>query len=191
MSNFDPKWSSKLLPIGTKVRFKLGKNERKHFRELWSDQVYEIIKIVKPQNGQSFWRPYYYLGGVMRNNGQFKRFYKEDLQVVENTTTNVKEVKRFAISAIYNPRRDEDGVVWYLVAWKNFTKRDQRTYIRRSRLQIDAPKLLQAFEKRNNVRFIYNGKGSDAVREIKFDKNNETMSKFKPTVQESIYESQS
>ena len=91
-----------------------------------------------------------------------------------------------AISAIFNPRIDEDGEVWYLVAWKNYRKVSQRTFMTRSRLQIDAPKLLKAFEKRNNVRYVYAGKANDKVKEIKFDKNNETESRMVPTVSESM-----
>ena len=123
---------------------------------------------------------------IERNIGVKKRFYRQDLQVVVEAKTKVKPVKRFAISALYNPRIDEDGVVWYLVAWKNYRKRTDRTYMTRDRLQIDAPKLLKAFEKRNNVRFIYAGKANEKVKEIRYDKNSETESRNVPTVAESL-----
>ena len=45
---------------------------------------------------------------------------------------------------------------------------------------------MKAFEKRNNVRYVYAGKANDKVKEIKFDKNNETESRMVTTVSESM-----
>ena len=120
ISDYNPNSRKELLPIGTKVRFKLGKKDRTQFQEPWTDKVYTVAKVITPRDGQTFWSPYYYLNDIERNVGIKKRFYKQDLQVVKDTTTSVAQVKRFAISAILNPRVDEDGEVWYLVAWKNY-----------------------------------------------------------------------
>ena len=88
-------------------------------RQSWSNEIYEIEKVYKPQKSYSVYE--YKLK-------QFPDRFKEEelLKVDGNPQKNNMNVEKFVISKLIKPVI-EDNVIKYEVKWKNHKKNDART----------------------------------------------------------------
>lgn len=109
--------------------------------ELWSKKIYKIIEVNKPKTRVS--SVYYSLLGIR------KRFYNNDLQLINSVENKINEEEEFVVSRIIRPYM-QNNKQYYLIKWKGYSDK-YNTYEPRNRLMEDIPKLINRFEKKHNV----------------------------------------
>lgn len=129
----------------SKQKFEVGDNVRiyqpsdKIKSRKWSQEIYEIDKVFKPKKP---WAVYEYKVSEFSN-----KFKEEDLQLVDGVMNKLNQPKLYEISKIVKPvvRANEPH---YEVLWKGYR---QTTVEPRKQLLKDVPKMVNLFEKRNDV----------------------------------------
>ena len=111
-------------------------------RQIWSNEVYEIVRVYKPKKSYSVYE--------YKVEGFPDRFKEEELlKVVGEPQNKIMRVEKFVISKLIKPVI-QNNKVYYEVKWKNH--RDT-TLEPRQILLKDIPKMLNQFEKKNDINF--------------------------------------
>jgi len=111
-------------------------------RQSWSDEVYEIIRVYKPEKSYSVYE--------YKVEGFPDRFKEEELlKVVGEPQNKIMKVEKFVISKLIKPVI-QNNKVYYEVQWKNHK---DTTLEPRQTLLKDIPKMLNQFEKKNDINF--------------------------------------
>jgi len=133
-------------------------------RQVWSNEIYEIERVYKPKKSYSVYE--YKVEGLK------DRFKEEELlKVVGDPQNKIEKVQKFVISKLVKPVI-KDNKEYYEVQWKGYR---ETTLEPRDALLEDVPKMVNLYEKKNNIKFydsknkktnkitrrIYNGKNSD------------------------------
>lgn len=132
-----------LLEVGDKVRIK--KTDKTNDGLKWSKKVYIIEKVYKPKKSTS--TVSYFV------EGKKTKYYGSDLQKVENVEREKEEEIKYEISRLEKPTI-HNGIPSYIVKWKGYKERSIEP---RDMLLIDAPKVVNLFEKKNNVKWVGEG----------------------------------
>jgi transposase InsO family protein len=131
--------SREVFEVGDTVRLYRPSNKT---RQSWSDEVYEIIRVYKPKKSYSVYE--------YKVEGFPDRFKEEELlKVVGEPQNKIMRVEKFVISKLIKPVI-QNNKVYYEVKWKNH--RDT-TLEPRQILLKDIPKMLNQFEKKNDINF--------------------------------------
>jgi len=147
--------------VGDKVRLLLEPESEigaKSFRN-WSDEVYTIDKVIKPRGGNVY--SVYYM--IRDPDGELvkQKFYQAELQAIEEVQKPIEQPTRFKVSSLVRPVI-QSGVRAYEVKWTGYRKKKDNTIEPRDKLMEDVPKMVEAFEKDNNVRW--------SAKSVKYDK---------------------
>jgi len=111
-------------------------------RQIWSNEVYEIVRVYKPKKSYSVFE--------YKVEGFPDRFKEEELlKVVGEPQNKIMRVEKFVISKLIKPVI-QNNKVYYEVKWKNH--KDTTLEPRQTLLQ-DIPKMLSQFEKKNDINF--------------------------------------
>jgi len=111
-------------------------------RQIWSNEVYEIVRVYKPKKSYSVFE--------YKVEGFPDRFKEEELlKVVGEPQNKIMRVEKFVISKLIKPVI-QSIKVYYEVKWKNH--KDTTLEPRQTLLQ-DIPKMLSQFEKKNDINF--------------------------------------
>jgi len=113
----------------------------------WSTQVYQIDKVYKPKQDYSAF--------TYKLKGSNKRYMDNDLQKIEDVQNNIDGPELFEVSQIIKPVI-HDNERYFNIAWKGY--RGQNTIEPRRELMKTIPKMINLFEKRNNIKWIVNKK---------------------------------
>jgi uncharacterized protein YoxC len=111
-------------------------------RQVWSNDIYEIEKVFKPLKAYSVYE--YKLKGLK---DKFKE--EELLKVVGDPQNKIIKVNKFVISNLIKPVI-KNNIIHYEVKWKGFK---ETTLEPRGILLKDVPKMINQFEKKNNLKF--------------------------------------
>ena len=131
--------SREVFEVGDTVRLYRPSNKT---RQSWSDEVYEIIRVYKPKKSYSVYE--------YKVEGFPDRFKEEELlKVVGEPQNKIMRVEKFVISKLIKPVI-QNNKVYYEVKWKNH--KDTTLEPRQSLLK-DVPKMLNLFEKKNDINF--------------------------------------
>ena len=140
----------KKKPNISKEVFEVGDLVRKHTpsdktRQVWSDEVYKIVKVYKPKKSYSVYE--YKIDG-------FKDRFKEEelLKIVGDPQNKLVKVDKFEISKLIKPVI-QDNKIFYEVQWKGYR---ETTLEPRENLMMDVPKMLGQFERKNKIKFYTN-----------------------------------
>ena len=112
-------------------------------RQVWSNEIYEIEKVIKPIKSYSVYE--YKLK-------EFKdRFKEEELLKIEGEPQNkIIKVNKFVISKLIKPVI-KNNVAFYEVQWKGYK---EHTIEPRETLLKDVPKMVNQFEKKTQLNFM-------------------------------------
>jgi len=111
-------------------------------RQIWSNEVYEIIRVYKPKKSYSVYE--------YKVEGFPDRFKEEELlKVVGEPQNKITKVEKFVISKLIKPVI-QNNKVFYEVQWKGYK---DTTLEPRELLLKDIPKMLNQFEKKNDINF--------------------------------------
>ena len=113
----------------------------------WSTEVYQIDKVYKPKQDYSAF--------TYKLKGSNKRYMDNDLQKIEDVQNNIDGPELFEVSQIIKPVI-HDNERYFNIAWKGY--RGQNTIEPRRELMKTIPKMINLFEKRNNVKWNINKK---------------------------------
>ena len=91
----------------------------------WSKETYLVEKVYKPKN--NIGTTYYKLKGLN------KRFYNNDIQVVNNVENKTETSKQYEVSKLVRPSVS-GGRAGYIVKWKGYLKSSDDTWQSRERL---------------------------------------------------------
>ena len=145
---FDKELKKKKTNISREV-YEVGDLVRIHkpsdkTRQVWSNEVYEIERVYKPKKSYSVYE--YKLD-------EFKDKFKEEelLKIVGNPQNKIIKVNKFVISKLIKPVI-QDNKEYYEVQWKGYNKK-HNTIEPRDVLLKDVPKIINQYEKNNNVKF--------------------------------------
>ena len=131
--------SREVFEVGDTVRLYRPSNKT---RQSWSDEVYEIIRVYKPKKSYSVYE--------YKVEGFPDRFKEEELlKVVGEPQNKIMRVEKFVISKLIKPVI-QNNKVYYEVKWKNHK---ETTLEPRQNLLKDIPKMLNQFEKKNDINF--------------------------------------
>ena len=131
--------SREVFEVGDTVRLYRPSNKT---RQSWSDEVYEIIRVYKPKKSYSVYE--------YKVEGFPDRFKDEELlKVVGELQNKIMRVEKFVISKLIKPVI-QNNKVYYEVKWKNHK---ETTLEPRQNLLKDIPKMLNQFEKKNDINF--------------------------------------
>jgi transposase InsO family protein len=131
--------SREVFEVGDTVRLYRPSNKT---RQSWSDEVYEIIRVYKPKKSYSVYE--------YKVEGFPDRFKEEELlKVVGEPQNKIMRVEKFVISKLIKPVI-QNNKVYYEVKWKNHK---DTTLEPRQILLKDIPKMLNQFEKKNDINF--------------------------------------
>jgi len=148
------------LNLGDKVRIKIDKAYQDRNRQLWSNEIYTIVKVLKPRNSVSSTR--------YKVNGKKEIFYNQDLQAVNiiDTKRDRKEKPLYVIKYLENPNVYK-GKAYYWVKWIGY--RDLSREPRKSLLE-QVPKMLRRHENAIDVRWFPNAERPKKVKYRKYTK---------------------
>jgi len=111
-------------------------------RQIWSNEVYEIVRVYKPKKSYSVYE--------YKVEGFPDRFKEEELlKVVGEPQNKIMKVEKFVISKLIKPVI-QNNKIYYEVKWKNHK---DTTLEPRDVLLKDIPKMLSQFEKKNDINF--------------------------------------
>lgn len=132
--------------VGDKVRVQLLK--RSQDGTYWTKNIFTIKSASHPKNN---------LTAVQyRLEGDDSIYYNHDLQLVQKVENEKTEPDTWEISKLIRPSIQDDKP-GYIVRWKGFKPSDD-TFEPRDNLIEDVPKLVNQFEKNNNVSWLSNGR---------------------------------
>ena len=135
--------SKSKFKIGDKVTLKMYNEKTK---QNWSNEIYIIEKVHKSRKLYSV--PYYSISNINDNKIIDKKYYDNDLQYIpEEIKNKTNKVQKYEISKILDFKR-KNGKDYYLIQWKGFS---QKTFEPYETLILDVPKMLKAFDKKNNI----------------------------------------
>lgn len=133
-----------------RVRRKLEPDEKTD-RANWSTDVYTIYKKFKAKDN-SISNTYYY---IKKGNEKFtKKYYYNDLMKINKIDNPLDINKKYEISKLIKAVI-RNGKPAYIVRWKGYKESDD-TVEMRDELIKDVPKLVNKFEKDNNVKWMKN-----------------------------------
>ena len=144
------------LKKGQLVRVKKDEEDQKSTADintLWSDAVYRITSVRKKKTETSMFATRYKVENVKTGKPPPTRaneFYRNDLQPITSVANKIEASDVWEISKLSDPHV-ADGVKMFMVQWKYQRGLKNRTQESRKRLLQDAPKIVAAFEKKNNV----------------------------------------
>jgi len=126
-------------------------------RQVWSNEIYEIEKVMKPIKSYSVYE--YKLK-------EFKdRFKEEELLKIEGEPQNkIIKVNKFVISKLIKPVI-KNNVAFYEVQWKGYK---EHTIEPRETLLKDVPKMVNQFEKKNQLKFYVNTNKKTGAKTSRF-----------------------
>ena len=126
-------------------------------RQVWSNEIYEIEKVMKPIKSYSVYE--YKLK-------EFKdRFKEEELLKIEGDPQNkIIKVNKFVISKLVKPVI-KNNKAYYEVAWKNYK---EHTIEPRETLLKDVPKMVNQFEKKTQLKFYVNTNKKTGAKTSRF-----------------------
>lgn len=126
-------------------------------RQVWSNEIYEIEKVMKPIKSYSVYE--YKLK-------EFKdRFKEEELLKIEGEPQNkIIKVNKFVISKLIKPVI-KNNVAFYEVQWKGYK---EHTIEPRETLLKDVPKMVNQFEKKNQLKFYVNTNKKTGAKTTRF-----------------------
>ena len=126
-----------MFEVGDLVRIHKPSNKT---RQVWSNEVYEIEKVLKPKKSCSVYE--YKLD-------EFKDRFKEEelLKIVGNPQNKIIKVNKFVISKLIKPVI-QDNREYYEVQWKGYR---EKTLEPRDILLKDVPKMVNQFEKKRRL----------------------------------------
>ena len=138
----NPNISKEVYEVGDLVRIHTPSDKT---RQVWSDEVYEIVKVYKPKKSYSVYE--YKIDG-------FKDRFKEEelLKIVGDPQNKLVKVDKFEISKLIKPVI-QDNKIFYEVQWKGYR---ETTLEPRENLMMDVPKMLGQFERKNKIKFYTN-----------------------------------
>jgi mRNA-degrading endonuclease YafQ of YafQ-DinJ toxin-antitoxin module len=112
---------------------------------VWSSEIYGIERVYKPKKSYSVYE--YKLN-------EFKDRFKEEelLKIVGNPQNKLLKVEKFVISKLIKPVI-KDNKEHYEVQWKGYR---ETTIEPRDILLEDVPKMVNQYEKKNNITFYDN-----------------------------------
>jgi len=138
-----------------KVRIYLPSDKMKSL--LWSPDIYTIDKVYKPKK---IFLVYEYT--LKEVDG---KYMEEDLQKITEVHNRTNQPELFTVSKIVKPTV-KNNKKHYEVAWKNYRKKSDNTIEPLESLIKDVPKMINLFDKRNNVNWFMNG----TLLKVSFDK---------------------
>jgi predicted XRE-type DNA-binding protein len=126
-------------------------------RQVWSNEIYEIEKVIKPIKSYSVYE--YKLK-------EFKdRFKEEELLKIEGEPQNkIIKVNKFVISKLIKPVI-KNNVAFYEVQWKGYK---EHTIEPRETLLKDVPKMVNQFEKKTQLKFYVNTNKKTGAKTTRF-----------------------
>jgi len=126
-------------------------------RQVWSNEIYEIEKVIKPIKSYSVYE--YKLK-------EFKdRFKEEELLKIEGEPQNkIIKVNKFVISKLIKPVI-KNNVAFYEVKWKGYK---EHTIEPRETLLKDVPKMVNQFEKKTQLKFYVNTNKKTGAKTTRF-----------------------
>ena len=126
-------------------------------RQVWSNEIYEIEKVMKPIKSYSVYE--YKLK-------EFKdRFKEEELLKIEGEPQNkIIKVNKFVISKLIKPVI-KNNVAFYEVQWKGYK---EHTIEPRETLLKDVPKMVNQFEKKTQLKFYVNTNKKTGAKTSRF-----------------------
>jgi hypothetical protein len=132
--------------VGDRVRRKLGEDERTD-GQTWSKNIFTVYKINKPKKDSTMTHEYYIKDD---DTNYITKYYNNDLMKITEIENEKKEKENiFIVSKLIKPViRNKQP--YYVVRWKYYTAKDD-TEEPRENLIIDVPKMVNQFEKDNNV----------------------------------------
>jgi hypothetical protein len=126
-------------------------------RQVWSNDIYEIEKVFKPLKAYSVYE--YKLKGLK---DKFKE--EELLKVVGDPQNKIIKVNKFIISNLIKPVI-KNNIIHYEVKWKGFK---ETTLEPRGILLKDVPKMINQFEKKNNLKFYVSNNKKTGEKTTRF-----------------------
>jgi hypothetical protein len=137
-----PNISKEVYEVGDLVRIKKPSDKT---RQVWSSEIYGIERVYKPKKSYSVYE--YKLN-------EFKDRFKEEelLKIVGNPQNKLLKVEKFVISKLIKPVI-KDNKEHYEVQWKGYR---ETTIEPRDILLEDVPKMVNQYEKKNNITFYDN-----------------------------------
>jgi hypothetical protein len=114
-------------------------------RQVWSNDIYVVEKIYKPQKSYSVYE--YKLKGLK------DKFKEEELLKVDGIPQNkILKLNKFVVSKLIKPLI-KNNEAFYEVMWKGYK---ETTNEPRDELLKDVPKMINQFEKKNKIHFYKN-----------------------------------
>ena len=132
--------------VGDKVRLYVPATDRMKSLK-WSPDVYEIEKVYRPQTDYGAYQ--------YKVIGEKKKYLDNDLQKINDVQNNIESTELFEVSKLIKPVI-HNNERYFEVMWKGY--RGQNTIEPRRELMKTIPKMINLFEKRNNVKWIVNKK---------------------------------
>ena len=114
----------------------------------WSDKTYKIEKVFKPKTEFTVFEYKLF--------GSSKRYKEDDLQKIYEIQNETDQPEMFVVSKIVKPTVNNNEP-HYEVAWKGYRKKSDNTIEPRDQLLKDIPKMLNAYDKKHNVKWFKNG----------------------------------
>lgn len=134
---------------GDIVRIKIGIDDRDKLSQTFSNTLYKIKTVYHPRNSTT--APSFIVRELNNENIVHKNFYNNDLQLVENVDNEIiKDPNIYQISKLIQPVLKNNKEA-YIVAWKGFRKRSDRTIEYRKNLLEDVSKLVHEFERLHTI----------------------------------------
>jgi hypothetical protein len=138
--------------IGDSVRVQLKGNTLNKLAYNWSEEVYEISKVITPKEGST--KPYQYK--VKDENGdELKTIYlPNELQLIKAIKNPIQSEKKYNVSSIKDARivkKNNKLVRELLISWVGYKGED--TWEPYDQIVIDAPKVVNQFERKYNVKW--------------------------------------
>jgi transposase InsO family protein len=141
------------LKVGDKVRVKMDTENKERSGEVWSKKLYTVVKLKIPRTAVTSVSYTLALDGEPLK----KMFYNNDLLGPITAVQNeINAPEKWEVSKLIKPATLNKKPA-YLVYWKGY-KASEATIEPRDQLLQDCPKILEAFEKKHNVKFFKSGK---------------------------------
>lgn len=134
---------------GEIVRIKIKPDDRDKLGNTFSDNLYVVKTVYRPRNSTT--APYYTVVDKETNDVVRKRFYNNDLLLVTRIDNPITEESNiYVVSRLIQPVI-LTGDRAYIVAWKGFRKKSDRTIQTREQLLEDVPKLVHEYERMHKI----------------------------------------
>ena len=131
---------------GSRDRVRVYVTNEKYKSRNWSQEIYEISKVLKPQVGYGV---YEYL---IKNDPDKMRYKNEELLKVTEVENEAEKIETYEVSKIIE-EKIKNGRPAFLVSWKRYRKKSDRTIEFEDDLNDYVPKMVKLFKQRNHISF--------------------------------------